>query len=127
VVSIPWLILLLTGLGFLGFGIAYALAPVRLGALTDVAPATPTARADFTATYGGFQIGFGVFLLACTRAAGWVAPGLWAATAALAGFASVRGIASLLGPGQVRRSIWFGLALERGGVALNAWALSQVR
>lgn len=126
-VSIPWLVLLLTGLGFVGFGIAYTLWPIRMGSLTDVAPSTPTACADFTATYGGFQIGFGVFLLACTRDDGWLAPGLWGATAALAGFASVRGLATLLRQGAVRGSIWFGLALELVAVALNAWALGQVR
>lgn len=126
-VSMPWLVVLLTGLGFIGFGIAYALWPDRMGALTDVAPSTPTAVADFTATYGGFQIGFGVFLLACTRTEGWLAPGLWSATAALAGFASVRALASLLRRGAVRGTIWFGLALELGALALNAWALGQVR
>ncbi len=125
--SIPWLILLFTGLGFIGFGIAYTLWPVRVGALTDVAPATPTSLVDFTATYGGFQVGFGVFLLACTRSLEWLAPGLWAGTAALAGFASVRGLASLLNRDRVRRTIWFGLALELVGVGLNAWALGQVR
>ena len=126
-VSIPWLVLLSTGLGFIGFGIAYILWPGRMGALTDVAPTTATALADFTATYGGFQVGFGVFLLACSRSADWLAPGLWAATAALAGFASVRGAMSLLSRARVRASIWFGLGLELVGMALNAWALAQVR
>jgi Domain of unknown function (DUF4345) len=127
VISVPWLVLLLAGIGFIGFGVAYALWPVRMAALTDLALPTPTARADFTATYGGFQLGFGVFLLVCTRDAGWLEPGLWAATAAVAGFASVRGLAILSSRGRVRRSIWFGLVLELVGVVLNAWALSQVR
>jgi hypothetical protein len=126
VISIPWLVLLFTGLGFIGFGLAYTLWPVRMGALTDVAPGTPTALADFMATYGGFQIGFGLFLLACTRSSEWLAPGLWAAAAALAGFASARGLGSLLSRARVRRTIWFGLVLELVGVALNAWALGQV-
>ena len=126
-VSIPWFVLLLAALGFVGFGAAYALWPVRMAGLTDLAIPTPTARADFIATYGGFQIGFGVFLLACSRDAGWLEPGLWAATAALVGFASLRGLAILMSGGRVRRSIWFGLALELVGVALNVWALGRVR
>jgi hypothetical protein len=127
VVSIPWLVLLLTGVGFVGFGVAYTLWPVHMAALTDLALPTPTARSDFTATYGGFQVGFGAFLLACTHDVAWLEPGLWAATAALAGFASVRGLALLWSRGRVRRSIWFGLGLELVGVALNTWALGQVR
>lgn len=125
--EIPRLVLLLTGAGFIGFGVAYALWPVPMGGLTDVAPATPTARVDFTATYGGFQIGFGFFLIACVRATGWLTPGLLAATAALTGFAVVRGAGALLSRGRVRGTIWIGLALELAGVALNAWALTLVR
>ena len=125
--SVPQLILVLAGVGFVGFGIAYVLSPVRMAALTDLALPTPTARADFVATYGGFQIGFGVFLLACAWTAGWLEPGLLAATAALGGFALLRGWGIVLARGRVRGSIWFGLGLEIVGVALNAWALTQVQ
>jgi hypothetical protein len=125
--SAPWLILLLVGLGFIAFGVAYVVWPRRMGALTDVVPVGGTARADFMATYGGFQIGFGVFLVACTRAEVWVEPGLWAATAALAGFSSMRGLGVILSHGHVRASIWLGLALELVGVALSAWGLGEVR
>lgn len=120
----PWLILLLGGLGFLGFGIAYTLFPARMGDFTDVGPSTSTARADFMATYGGLQVGFGVFLLACARAADWLEPGLWAATACLTGLASVRTLGIALGRARVRWSIWFGLALETVGAGLSAWGLS---
>jgi hypothetical protein len=120
------LVLLVTGVGFIGFGGAYAVWPQRMAAVTDVALPTPTARADFAATYGGFQLGFGVFLIACTRQAAWLEPGLWAAGAALAGLATLRGVGLLLSGGQVRRSIWFGLGLELIGVGLNAWALGRL-
>lgn len=125
-VSVPCLILLLTGLGFIGLGAAYLLKPTRMAALTDLTLATPTARADFAAIYGGFELGFGIFLLACTRHPGWLEPGLWAATAALAGFASARGGVVLASGGRVRGSIWFALVLELLGVALNGWAVAQV-
>jgi uncharacterized membrane protein len=125
--SIPGLVLLLVGAGFLGFGVAYTLWPVRMAALADLELPTRSARTDFTATYGGFQLGIGMFLLACTRHADWLAPGLWAATAALAGFASVRGLGILRSRGRVRSTIWFGLALELIGMVLSAWSLGQVR
>lgn len=127
IMALPGLILLLAGLGFVGFGLAYAVRPRPMGGLTDVAPATPTALADFLATYGGFQIGFGGFLVVCTRVDGWLEPGLFAASAALAGFALLRSVGILLAGNQVRRTIWLGLGLEVAGLALTLSALAQVR
>ena len=122
----PALVLILAGVGFISFGSAYALLPARMAALTELPLPSPTARTDFIATYGGFQIGFGVFLLACVRRASWQEPGLWAAVAALAGFASLRLLAILVHRGRVRSSIWFGLVLELLGLALSAWGLARL-
>jgi uncharacterized membrane protein len=124
---IPAFILALTGLGFLGFGAAAALRPSRAAAVTELSLPTPSARADFAATYGGFQVGFGLFLLVCARMRDWHEPGLWAAVAALAGFGVVRGVGILHARGRVIRAIWFGLGLEVAGVLLNLWALARVR
>lgn len=124
--SAPSLILLAAGVGFIGFGVAYALRPAQMARLTDLTLTTPTARADFVATYGGFQIGFGLFLLACSREVSWLVPGLWATLAALGGFASLRVLTALLQHGRVRGSIWLGLGLEVLGIALSAWGLTQV-
>lgn len=126
-ISFHSLILLLTGIGFLGFGAAYALWPSRMAAITELTLPTPTARTDFAATYGGFQLGFGIFLLACTRISAWVEPGLWAGTAALAGFAGVRTAGILRALGRVHSVIWLGLALEMLGLVLNVWALGKAR
>ena len=122
----PTLILILVGVGFIGFGVAYALRPAPMAALTDLTLTSPTALADFVATYGGFQIGFGVFLLACARRASWLEPGLWAAVAALAGFASLRLLAILRHRGRVRSSIWFGLGLELVGLGLGLWGIARL-
>jgi len=122
----PHLVLLLTALGFCGFGLAYALRPAPMAALTDLALPSPSARADFMATYGGCQVGFGLFLLACTRDPAWLAPGLWAGTAVLAGFAGARGLGIMAGAGRVRATIWIGLAVELAGALLNGWALARV-
>src|SRR5919108_5202325 len=94
--SAPSLILILIGAGFIGFGAAFALRPARMAALTGLSLTSPTARADFVATYGGFQFGFGLFLLACALETSWQVPALWAAVAALGGFASFRALAILL-------------------------------
>ncbi|HET6837332.1 MAG TPA: DUF4345 family protein [Gemmatimonadales bacterium] len=116
-------VLLLTGIGFLVFGAAAALAPSRTAGWTQLVLPTPSARIDFAATYGGFQLGFGLFLIACTQTQGWIEPGLWAAVAALAGFAVVRLLGILRAGGRVHWAIWFALALEVAGAALNLWGL----
>jgi hypothetical protein len=95
-----------------------------MAALTDLTLPSPTAIADFVATYGGFQIGFGVFLLVCARRVSWHEPGLWAVVAALAGFASLRLLAILRHRGRVGSSIWLGLGLELLGLGLGAWGLT---
>jgi hypothetical protein len=127
VFPIYWFVLLFSGIGFLGFGAAYMLWPSRMAALTDLALPTASARADFAATYGGLQLGFGVFLLACTRVTAWVEPGLWAAAAALGGIAGVRVLAILLSGGRVRSTIYAGLGLELLGLVLNVWARGRIR
>jgi hypothetical protein len=124
--ALPTAILFLTGIGFLGFGAAGALSPSRTAALTHLVLPTPSARADFAATYGGFQLGFGTFLVACTQTQGWIQPGFWAAVTALAGFAVVRLLGILRGGGRVHSAIWIALALEVSGAILNLWALQRV-
>ena len=124
--ALSTVILFLTGIGFLGFGSAAALAPSRMASWTELLLPTPSARADFAATYGGFQLGFGTFLVACTQTQGWIEPGLWAAVGALSGFAVVRLGGILREAGRVHWGIWFALALEVVGVGLNWWALQRM-
>jgi hypothetical protein len=119
----PTAILFLAGIGFVGFGLAYAIAPVRMAALTQVAVPTGTARADFTATYGGLQLGIGVFLLLCTRTPAWTIPGLWAALTTMGGFAALRILGILRAHGRLGAAIWIALAIEILGVALTLIAL----
>jgi hypothetical protein len=121
----PTIILLLGGLAFVGFAVACILWPTRMAAPRDLALATPTARADFLATYGGFQLGVGVFLIVSAAIPAWTHPGLWAILMALTGFASLRMLGITLARGQVRRSMWLALALEVGGICAAGWALSQ--
>lgn len=119
--------LVVTGLGFIGFGLAYALWPLPMARLTEIPLPTATARIDFAATYGGFQLGFGLFLLGCARREPWTQPGLWAATAALTGLALMRLQGLVAAGGQVAPTIWVGLALEAGAALLNAIGLHRCR
>jgi uncharacterized protein DUF4345 len=125
--TIPRGALVFTGLGFLGFGLAYALWPLPMAQLTEIQLSTKSARIDFTATYGGFQIGFGIFLLVCVKRPGWTEPGLWAAAAALTGFVLTRLLAIAATGWEANHSIWLGLMLELGAALLNAFGLWQFR
>ena len=120
-------LLALTGLGFVSFGLAYAGWPLPMASLTEIPLPTATARIDFAATYGGLQLGFGLFLVVCARRPGWTEPGLWAAVAALSGLVLVRlGTLAALG-GHVTRPIGAGLALELGTALANGGVLGWLR
>jgi Domain of unknown function (DUF4345) len=123
VIHVPTLILLVTGIGFIGFGVAYALRPSQMARFTEVELPTGSARTDFAATYGGFQLGFGCFLLTCTRSPAWIEPGLVAAAAALAGFAGIRTLGIVASRMRVSTTIWLALGIELAGFALNVWTL----
>jgi hypothetical protein len=120
-------ILWIMAFGFVGFGAAFTLWPQAMARLVEVPLPTPTARIDFAATYGGFQMGFGAFLLACVRRREWLAAGLWAGALALAGFGVVRLLSLIVSGGPVSSPIFVGLALEISGVVLNLLALWLLR
>jgi hypothetical protein len=126
VLHVPSLILVATGIGFVVFGGAYALWPTRMARFTEVELPSSSARTDFAATYGGFQLGFGCFLVICASTSGWIKPGLVAATAALAGFAGVRSLGIVARRAPLSRSIWAALGIELTGLALTLWALRQM-
>jgi hypothetical protein len=120
-------VLTLTGLGFISFGLGYAVWSVPMASLTHIALPTPTARIDFAATYGGLQMGFGLFLLMCARRAGWTEPGLWAAVAALSGLVLVRLGSLAAAGGHPTQPIWAGIAIELGAAVANGGALAWYR
>jgi len=107
----PRLVLAAAAVLFAAFGIAFAAFPYRLAALVDIALPTSTATIDFIATYGGFEIGFGVFLFKCLARPERVRLGLLASGCAVAGFAIARAIA-LLVVGGAKPVIYGALAFE---------------
>ena len=91
----PRFVLGAAALLFAAFGLAFAAFPHRLAALVDIALPTSTATTDFIATYGGFEIGFAVFLFKCLARPERVRLGLLASGCAVAGFAIARAVALL--------------------------------
>jgi hypothetical protein len=122
---LPRAILWLVAFGFAAFGAAYACWPAAMASLTDISLPSATARVDFMATYGGFQLGFAAFLIWCA-ARGLARVGLLAAGWALLGFASVRLIGILLNGGAVGLGLYAGLAMELVGTALALWGARRV-
>ena len=122
---IPRLVLWLVAVGFIVVGLAYTVWPLPMARLTEIPLPTPTARIDFAATYGGFQLGFGVFLIICARRPSWLLVGLWAAAASLLGFGVIRFLSLFLAPGPPQAIVYQSLALELGGAVLSSWAIRR--
>jgi hypothetical protein len=113
----------LISLTFVGVGIAFLLAPLWGAGSVDLVLPTATARTDVRATYGGLDLGFGLFLAACSHRNEWVRPGLLAVGLALGGFAAGR-LVGLAAEGGLSGLLWGLLAIELPG-ALLAFYLYQ--
>jgi gamma-glutamyltranspeptidase/glutathione hydrolase len=114
-------ILWLLAFGFAAFGAAYTCWPSAMASLTEVSLPSATARVDFMATYGGFQLGFAAFLGWCATREGLIRLGLRAAGLALLGFGSVRLLGILVNGGAVNLGLYAGLAMEVVGMTLAFW------
>jgi hypothetical protein len=108
---VPRFVLGAAALLFAAFGIAFAAFPHRLSALVDIALPTSTATTDFIATYGGFEIGFAVFLFKCLARPERVRLGLMASGCAVAGFAIARA-AALVALGGAKPVMYGALVFE---------------
>ena len=90
------LVLVLVGLSFVGFGALFISNPGEMAALVSLALIDRTARTDVRATYGGLELGVGVFLLACALRRDFVRVGLFASACVLVAMATARFVGLLL-------------------------------
>lgn len=114
------LVITLSGLGFLGFGILLLCWPDMALPGLGIQAASDQAEVELRAMYGGLEIGLGILLLGC------FAPerqrfGLQLTLAAYAGLGLARA-ACMLGIGVATPFLWFALAWEGifAGLALLA-------
>jgi hypothetical protein len=71
------LLLALSGLSFLGFGVAFRIAPTETLALAGVVTEGAIAATELRAFYGGIEVALGALIVLCaTRPSRW-ADGLW--------------------------------------------------
>jgi hypothetical protein len=117
-VNLAKVVLAVNAITFLGFGVAFLVAPVELAANAELGVATPTARAEVRTIFGGFEVGLAAFLFACLGRPDRVAAGLLCSAFAMAGFAVARGASALL-DGPVAPVMYWLLAAEVGGVAVS--------
>jgi hypothetical protein len=107
----PRFVLGLAAVLFAGLGVLFAVRPHWTAGFVDIALPTNTATIDFIATYGGFQLGFGIFLFLCLARPERVRLGLLASGCAVAGFGVTRAI-GLLVLGGAKPVLYGALAFE---------------
>ena len=116
------IVLVLLGLMFLSFGVAFLLRPAQMAQMVGIELPEPTARMEIRAFYGGLEIGLAVFLLVCAATGAWIKPGLLAAGLACAGPALGRTVGLLL-DGKPKSVIFTILAVEVACAVAVALAL----
>lgn len=82
-------VLVLSGLGFLGFGIAIVIDPARVLGSVGIS-GTAAGLVELRAFYGGLELGLGAFLVACAWRAEWARAGLWLVALSNGGIAAAR-------------------------------------
>src|SRR6188474_3350652 len=114
-------LLLLAASVFIGIGVLFLFAPAEWARVVQIELPTPMSRTDLRATYGGFDLGFGIFLALCGLWPAWVPPGLVAMGITLAFFSCGRmiGIAVEHSPDPLMVS----LAVLEGSGSILAYLL----
>lgn len=123
--SLARIVLWLGGLGFLGFGVAFLVAPVELIAQAGVAVSGEAAATELRAFYGGLEIALGLLLIGADLR-GRRLEGLILSLAAYGGIGSVRLAALLAGSGS-NDFMWYALATEAALAGLSALAMRGIR
>lgn len=112
ILKLSRIVVLLTGLVFLAFGLACVVAPSEvLLTATGAALTHPVALIDLRATYGGMSIGVAVILFVLAANAASIRTGLIAVLALMLGMAGGRAIGMLIEPSS-NSVMWLYLVLE---------------
>lgn len=114
-------VLILAGLGFLGFGAAILVAPAAVLGSVGIG-GTAAGLVELRAFYGGLELGLGGFLLAAAFKREWSEAGLWLVAAVNGGIAAARLLGIILS-GEFTGFFAGALVWELGFTAAAAWAL----
>ena len=104
-------LLFASALIFIIVGAGFLVIPRPYADVLEISLPTAMARTDVRATYGGLELGFGIFLILCVVRREWIRPGLWALALATGGFATGR-LIGFLAEGTISNFMLVFLALE---------------
>jgi hypothetical protein len=119
------IILIVFSIAFAVIGIGFLWAPVAWARGIELEIATPTARTDVQATYGGFVLAFGIYLAFTAFHVESIWLGTFSCGLVLAGFAVGR-LIGILREKKASRLMAFFLAVEIVGAALSFYALTRL-
>ncbi len=111
-------VLALVGIVFAVIGIGFLAWPVGWAAAVEVQVPTPMARMDVRATYGGFCLAVGAWLLFAAWSASYTRAGLLSCALILAGFAFGRALGAVL-EGALPRLMAAFLVIEVAGAVVT--------
>jgi len=103
--------LLIAALVFIVIGAGFVVFPAQLAALTDIVLPTAMARTDLRATYGGFNVGIGLFIGCCALRPAWLRPGVLGVALAAVGYGGGR-LLGMVVEGTASPLMLFFLVLE---------------
>ncbi len=124
--GIPRAVLLTIAAVFVAFGVAFLLAPDKLGSYVDLSASVNTGRTELRAVYGGLELGLGVFFALSALRKNWHVPALVAALLAFIGLAGAR-IYGISVEGGASIITVLTLLSEIAGAVASAWALVRTR
>lgn len=103
--------LILMGLMSVVFGVMYLVSPATFTDPMGFGILAPSALTDIRATYGGFQIGMGLFMFWCCMGTGRLYTGMFFALISVAAIAASRAIGLLI-DGDYLQVLVFTLGFE---------------
>ncbi|MCK7594383.1 DUF4345 family protein [Pseudomarimonas salicorniae] len=115
-------LLWVAGLGFVGFGLAFLVAPLRTLAEAGIEIEGALAAVELRAFYGGLELGLGSLLLAAALREEYRRAGLWLCLASYGAIGLTRA-AGMWVEGVSTPFLWFAVAVEIGLGAGAALAL----
>lgn len=120
------LLLVLSGITFIGFGVASLIWPGTLLVSVGIAPDTAAGRTEIRAMYGGLELAIGLFFLLSARRDDRVEPALLASTLFFFGLGAGR-LCGMVLEGQAPAPIPAFLAVEIVAGSLSLWGWSAAR
>lgn len=124
--TIPRVVLVLTGVVFLSLGLLFLADPVGTIALVGIGVDNARAGIEVRAMYGGLELGLGAFFLVAAVRERWIRAGLGAQILSLGGLALGRAVGLAL-DGQPDRLMLGLLLAELAGAGIGVTAFRHAR